>query len=154
MKWNHPRTQSLHWLPVSKWIEYKIPCLTYQWVFNTMLQYLQKLVSQYNPPCSLCSSSLCRLSVSGFGKDTNEKRSGARSFHNAAPTLWNRLPDKINQTKDIASFWQHFVIFLILPPHPLSHAFPPLINLTPRLPSFQSSLPSAKSLWFSACLVS
>ena len=30
--------------------------------------------------------------------------SGTRPFRNAAPTLWNRLPNKLHQEKDIASF--------------------------------------------------
>ena len=48
-----PVLRPLRWLPVTKRIEYKIPCLTYQWVHKTAPQYLQELVSQYNPPCSL-----------------------------------------------------------------------------------------------------
>ena len=99
-----PVLRSLHWLPVSKRTEYKILCLTYQCVHKTTPQYLQKLVSAYTPPRSLRSSSLYRFSVSGFGENTNKKHSGARSFYNAAPTLWNRLPDKLHQAKDTA-FW-------------------------------------------------
>ena len=84
---------------------------------------------QYNPPHSLCSSSLCRLSVSGFGENTNKKRPGTRSFRNAAPTLWNRQPDKLNWAKDIASFrWQlKLHLFSTLwTPHSLPHIFLPL----------------------------
>ena len=42
-------TPVLYWLPVSKQIEYKILCLTCQCVHKTALQYLQELVSLYNP---------------------------------------------------------------------------------------------------------
>ena len=103
---NTPDLRSLHWLLVSKRIEYKILCLTYQCVYKTAPKYPQELISRYSPPRSLRISSLCRLSVSGFGENTNKKRSGARSFRNAAATLWNRLPDKRHQATDIASFWQ------------------------------------------------
>ena len=33
----------------------------------------------------------------------NKKRPGVRSSRNAAPTLWNTLPDKLYQAKDTAS---------------------------------------------------
>ena len=48
--------------------------LTYQCAHKTAPQYLQpELVSPYNPPPSLRSSSLCRLSVYGIGEDTNKQ---------------------------------------------------------------------------------
>ena len=37
---------------------------------------------------------------------TTKKRSGAKSFCNAAPILWNRQPDKLQKAKYIASFCQ------------------------------------------------
>ena len=81
-----PVLRLLHWLPVSKRIEYKILFLTYQCVHKIAPEYLQETVSQYNSTRSLGSSSLCRLNVVGFGENTNKKRSGARPFRNAAPT--------------------------------------------------------------------
>ena len=60
--------RSLHWLPVNKRIKSKIFCLTYQCVHKTPPRYLQELVSQHNPPCSLRSSSLCRLIISGLAR--------------------------------------------------------------------------------------
>ena len=84
----------------------KFLCLTYQCVHKIAPQHLQELVSPDDPPCSLQSSSLSIQSISWFWENTNEKCSGAWSFCNAAPTLWNRLPDKLYREKDIASFWQ------------------------------------------------
>ena len=66
-------------------IGYKLLCLTYQYVHKTTPQYLQELVSQCNPPCSLCSSFLCRLSVSGFRENKNKKYSTARSVRCSNP---------------------------------------------------------------------
>ena len=151
-----PVLQSSHWHPVTKWIEYKILCLIYQCVHKTATEYLQELVSQYNPPSSLRSSSLCRLSISGFDEDTNEKRSGARSFRNAASTLWNKLPGKLHQAKDIASFRRqltsfffffNFVISSSSAPLSLPHVLLPLLSHSP--PPFPSLLPSATSMGFS-----
>ena len=100
---------------------------------KTTPQYLQELNYQYNPPCSLHSSSLCRLSISGFGKNTNKKCSGARPFSNSTPTIWNRLPDKLHLAKDIASFWWQ------LKSHLLSTLWSP--HLLPLFPSPMSSFP-------------
>ena len=80
-------------------------------------------ISPQNPPCSLHCYSPWRLSISEFGRNTNKKRSGTRSFCSAAPTLWNRLPDKLHQAKDIAPFWRQLNCFqLYRSSHP-----PPLI---------------------------
>ena len=103
---HHPCPAVIALAPCHQTFEYKIPCLTYQCMHKTAPQHIQELVSP-NPSCSLHSSSLCRLRVSGFSKNTNKKHSEARPFRNATPTLWNRLPDKLHQAKDIAPFsWQ------------------------------------------------
>ena len=138
----------------------KSPCLTYQSLHKTTPQYLPKPVSQCNPPCFLRSPSPCRLSISGFGENTSEKRLGARSFRNFAPTVWNRLPDKLHRAKNIASFRRQLKSHLFstlwsLHPPPL---FPFTVSSFPYCPPsppppFPSPLPSATSMGFS-CLES
>ena len=152
-----PVLQSLHWLPVTKRIEYKILCFTYRSVQKTASQYLQELVCQYNPPRSLRSSSLYRLSVSGFGENTNKtttttttKRSAAKSFRSAASTLRNRLPDKFYQVKDMASFWRQLKSHLfstMWSPHPPALIPSPLSSSYCQ--TFQFSESCAVSMWFS-----
>ena len=95
-------------------------CLSMDWVQNPVSDVCIKLhysIYRNQFPHTvhliLCSSSLCRLSISGFDKNTNKKVSGARSFCCSAPTLWNRLPDNAP------------------PPSPFPH-LPPLI-ITPAL---------------------
>ena len=115
---------------------------------KTALQYLQELVSQ--------NSSLCRLSISGFGKNTN-KHSEARSFRNAAPTLWNRLSDKLHQARDRQHQLKSQLFSTLWSQHPLP-SFPPpclpflkVIPLSPPPPPqpFPSSLSSPTSMGFS-----
>ena len=45
-----PVLRSLHWLPISKWIEYKILPLRYQCLHETAQQHIQELVSLSPPP--------------------------------------------------------------------------------------------------------
>ena len=158
-----PVLRSLHWLPVTKRIEHKILCFTYQFAHKTAPQYLQELVSKYHPPHFLRSCYLCRLSVSGSGKNTNKKCSGAGSFCSAAPTLWNRLPDKLHQAKDIGSFWRQLKShlfstlrssyaprlppFIVIPPHPIPHVF--LLLSYPPPFSICFAKRNEQSMWFS-----
>ena len=124
--WDHI-CSVLYWLSVSKRIECKILFLTYQCLHRTALQYLQELVKPYNPRCSFCFSFLCRLSVSGFGENTNKKRSGTRSFHRAVPTLWTSLPDKLHCTKYIVSSrgrLKSHLFSTLWSPHPYSSPSP------------------------------
>ena len=62
----------------------KIPSLTCPCMHKTVPQYLQELVSLYNPSGPLCFSAQCILSMFGFAENTNKKHSGAWSFLNAA----------------------------------------------------------------------
>ena len=65
------------------------------------------------------------------------------SFHNAAPTLWNRLPrDMLHKAENIESFWWQLKSYLVLPPWSL-------IGLHIPLPASLSlsSLPSTMSMW-------
>ena len=96
-----PVLRPLHWLPVTKRIEYKILCL----IINVCIK----------PHHNISDS------VFEFGENTNKKRSGARSFSSVEPTLWDRLPDKLHQAKIIASFRRQLISYLFSNlwfPHP------------------------------------
>ena len=109
--WDHftPVLWSLHWLPISKWIKYKIMCLTYRYVHETVLQYLQELVSPYNQPHCLRSFFLCRPSISGFGENKKKKHSSTRSFHNAVSTPYNRPLDAPHSNKHCIPLKSHLL---------------------------------------------
>ena len=147
----------MHCLPVTKWIGYKFFCLAYQCVYKTAPQYLQELVSQYNPPCSLRSSSLCKLSVSGFGENTNKKTFRSNVIpqcctHPLEQAARQASPGKSHCFLSAAAeitFVFNFVIPSSPCPHPLPHVFLPLLSYLPPTPHPQSSLPSATSMRFS-----
>ena len=83
-------------------------------------------------------------------REHKQKRSGARSFCNAAPTLRNRLPDKFYQVKYMASFWRQLKSHLfstMWSPHPPALIPSPLSSSYCQ--TFQSSESCAVSMWFS-----
>ena len=134
-----PILQSLHWLPVSKWIEYKILCLTYWCVRKAAPQYLQELVSPHNAPCSLHSSSLCRLSVSEFGENTNKKMFRSKVIpqcctHPLEQAARQASPSKRHCFFSAAAAEITFVFNFATSspsPHPLPHIFLPLSSYLP-----------------------
>ena len=138
---------TLHQLPVSKPTEYKILHLTYQFAHKTTPQYLQELVSPYNPPHSLHSSSLCRLSISGFGENIKQNTFKSKVILQCCTHPLEQAARQASQSKRHCffkataeiTFVFNFVIFSSPSPHPLPHVF--LHLSSPVLPScFQSCL--------------
>jgi len=98
-----PVLKSLHWLPIHYRIDYKILCLAYNCWNKTSPLYLQEEVSVYKPSRDLRSISDFRFSLPARS-ETNKKNSGARSFKNSAPALWNDLPRAIKCAESINIF--------------------------------------------------
>ena len=77
----------LHWLPVDKWIEYKLPLYTYKKLHGLAPGYLCNLVVPYEPRRVLRSAESNLLTVPP-GKPG---KYGSRSFVRASANLWNSL---------------------------------------------------------------
>ena len=88
--------KNLHWLPVSKRVEYKILLLTFNILNSTVPEYLSSLLYSYKPVRELRSSSQQLL----FVPKSKLKLFGDHAFSVLAPRIWNRLPVEI---KSIAS---------------------------------------------------
>ena len=86
-----PILRSLHWLPVSERIKFKVLLLTYKCIKGTAPLYLQEIIHTYQPPRTLSSSSASQLTL----PVTRTKSYGHRSFTFSAPALWNSLPQHI-----------------------------------------------------------
>ncbi len=80
-----PVLESLHWLPVSFRVDFKILMLTYK--------ALHGLAPQYSSETGLLTVPLTRL-----------RSMGDRAFSSLAPKLWNSLPIEIRQAKTISTF--------------------------------------------------
>ena len=96
-----PLLHSLHWLPVSDRIDYKISSLTHSAICGTGPEYLSELVQIYTPSRPLCSSSDTRLLCI---PSVRTKTYGQRSFSYQAPTTWNNLPAPLRHTESVTSF--------------------------------------------------
>ena len=91
-----PLLRSLHWLPISDRIKYKLSCMCYNSVTASTPQYLADLLQIYTPSRTLRSTADTRkLKIPPFKK----KYSSQRSFSYQGPVTWNNLPFSIRHTR-------------------------------------------------------
>ena len=98
----------LHWLPVSKRIQYKILVLVYKSLHGAAPSYLSNLIHLHKPTRELRS---CKPGVLAVPK-YHLKTFGERSFSVAAPKLWNLLPGEIRNCCTLSLFKQRLKTFL------------------------------------------
>ena len=96
-----PILQSLHWLPVSARVQYKLSCICFHAATGTSPRYISDLVHIYTPSRQLRSSADTRI----FRIPTvRNKTLGHRSFSYQGPVTWNRLPFHVRHADSISSF--------------------------------------------------
>ena len=88
-----PVLASLHWLPVSSRIEYKVALLTFKILTLRQPDYLSELLHLHIPARQLRSGDkvnqlhVCSVKTAFAG----------RAFSNVAPTVWNSLPCDVTE---------------------------------------------------------
>ena len=92
--------RDLHWLRVSHMIMYKIALLTLKALHQLAPTYITELITPYEPTRSLRSSQKHLLQTPTF----RLKTFGGRAFANAAPYVWNSLPDKLREATQLQPF--------------------------------------------------
>ena len=101
-KYEHitPILHTLHWLPVSSRIEYKIALLTHQCIHSNAPPYLKELLAPQT-----CSRNL-RSNHSNLLRPprTKHRTMGDRAFSSAAPRLWKTLPDHLRAPQTVEAF--------------------------------------------------
>ena len=95
-----PVLKDLHWLPVESRIIYKLMLLTFKALNNQAPKYLCELISIKKPSRSLRSNT----SIVLHRKKANTVTYGQRSFHHAAPELWNQLPSHVKNATSLQQF--------------------------------------------------
>ena len=99
----------LHWLPVTKRIEFKILTMTYKALNRMAPTYICDLLQVYHSNRKLRSASRgMSLVVPAYQTQAN----GARSFSVAAPTLRNSLPVDIKNAQSLFIFKKKLKTFL------------------------------------------
>ena len=109
-----PLLHSLHWLPISFRIKFKILTLTYNTLLSGKPSYLGNLIHQVTPRRNLRFNKGPLLSV-----PTCKTMTGSRAFSVCAPSLWNKLPLSIRLSESLVCFRKR------LKTHFFSLAFPP-----------------------------
>ena len=99
-----PYLQSLHWLPVSARIEYKLASICYNCVHGSAPVYLKSLVNskQQQERYRLRSSS--DTTALQDHPANSKKTLGDRCFSHAAPTVWKAVPVEIREASSSDSF--------------------------------------------------
>ena len=95
--------KSLHWLPVSYRIEYKMLFLCFKAQHDLAPGYLKDLLVPYVPSRRLRSSDKALLDI----KKSRLVTFGDRSFEVAAPRLWNALPIDLRECDSVDIFKKH-----------------------------------------------
>ena len=110
-KYDHitPILFSLHWLPVSARIDFKILVMTHNCINGLAPPYLQELIKQKKTtPRTLRSATKFLLEE----PDTKLRTMGDRALCSAGPRLWNSLPTDLRAPQTLDSFKAGLKTFL------------------------------------------
>ena len=109
-KYDHitPVLKDLHWLPIRKWIEFKILLLTFKCMQGCAPLYLRELLVKQANARTLRSNIKNLLQI----PLTNLKRFDDRAFCAYAPSLWNELPNNIKAADSVQNFKKQLKILL------------------------------------------
>ena len=94
-----PVLKSLHWLPVSFRIDFKILLLVYKSLNGLGPSYIADLLPRYVPPRPLRSAESGLLVVPRI-----KSKHGKAAFGHYAPTSWNKLPKDLRDTPTLLAF--------------------------------------------------
>ena len=94
----------LHWLPIKQRVEYKIALTVFKCLnVNDFPLYLKELITPYQPTRTLRSGNQFLLSKPFKKLETF----GKKSFHYAAPEVWNSLPLELRSCCTLSIFKKH-----------------------------------------------
>jgi len=105
-----PVLQSLHWLPISERIDYKIALLTFKALHDMSPKYMMDMLERYTPTRDLRSGKADLLVVPPT-KDTTATYH-AKAFSVSAPTLWNSLSSDLRKCQSLTEFKKLLKTFL------------------------------------------
>ena len=93
--------KTLHWLPISERIKYKVACMCFSAINGSGPACLSELLNVYTPSRTLRSSSDTRmLKIQQYKRKTY----GFRTFSFFGPHIWNSLPQDLRHCSTLSSF--------------------------------------------------
>ena len=95
-----PLLMDLHWLPVSRHVEFKIITLVFKALHGEAPRYILDLIDIYAPTRSLRS----QFTTSLRAPRTKTVFYGDRQFGKVAATLWNSLPKRLRELDKLGTF--------------------------------------------------
>ncbi len=106
----HPQLASLHWLPVSFRMDFKILFFIFKALNNLAPSYICDCLSSYAPTRTLRSSTACLLAV----PKVSHKKNGEAAFCFYGPKLWNTLPPDLRMAESLAIFKKKLKTYLFI----------------------------------------
>ena len=103
--------KDLHWLPIRQRIDHKILSPSFSCLNGLAPEYLAESIPRHLSTRSLRSNTQSLLKLPSVD-DTNKLKFCGRSFQNAAPMLWNPLPDPLKKSKTIQCFRKNLKSYL------------------------------------------
>jgi len=91
----------LHWLPISKRIDFKIAAITYKVLHTGEPRYLRALID-YQVPARVTRSAV--HSQYKLQESSVNLVFGERAFSSASPAVWNKLPLSVRSASSLPSF--------------------------------------------------
>ena len=94
------KLQSLHWLKIQEWIQYKITVIVFQCLQGTAPKYLRDLIPKQTTNRNLRSAENHKLPV--IRSNTAQRHNS--SIMSMGPRIWNALPAHLRCTEHIETF--------------------------------------------------
>ncbi len=107
-----PLLKCLHWLPIEQRIKYKVLLVVYKSINGLAPPYLDKFLVQYSSGRENLRSGDDPLLLS---IPRTIRNYGDKSFHAAAPRLWNSLPATLRNSSSVTVFRKQLKTFLFPP---------------------------------------
>ena len=98
-----PFLKQVHFLPIEFRIEFKICLIIYKCLYGNSPTYLTELIKNKKPGTHRTLRIDLDRSLLAFSS-TEKQTYKSRGFSHAAPTIWNRLPKYIRDSKNISLF--------------------------------------------------
>ena len=103
-----PVLESLHWLPVSFRIDFKILLIVYKSLHSLAPRYIMDMLVRYTPGRHLRSTNTELLVV----PKARTRRYGGTAFCVYAPRLWNTLPESLRMAETLEAFKRDLKTYL------------------------------------------